>query len=93
MILAITCGTVFILIAILVIIQLFIIIRQIIICNNTQKDKITYAITHGIIKKHILKDNTKEEYNSYNTLLNYQKFIETNLYKTIMELKDKPYNG
>ncbi len=44
------------------------------------------AIREGKIKKHILSDNTKKEYDSRKTLENYREFLKTNMFQKIMNL-------
>lgn len=51
---------------------------------------ITSAISSKIIKKHILTDNTKEE---YDFLLEYKNFLNSNLMNDITNIKEEQYYG
>lgn len=57
--------------------------------NNFSKssNNMMQAVVEGRIKKHILHDNTKKEINDNEELKSYNKFIKTDLFKEIMQIK------
>lgn len=53
---------------------------------TVQSRMVMGAVRNGKIKKHILSDNTKKEYDSRKTLENYRKFLKTDMFQEIMNL-------
>ena len=53
---------------------------------TVQSRMVMDAVRNGKIKKHILSDNTKKEYDSKKTLENYRKFLKTDMFQEIMDL-------